>query len=65
MARNPLTAAAYAGLGLWVLATVTVGLLYHFADNGDQYQPWVFPMCMVTFGGALLLDRLKKSRRSR
>lgn len=65
MTRDPLTVAAYAARGLWMLATVAVGLLYHFGDNGDRYQPWVLPMCMVTFGGALLLERLRRSRRQR
>lgn len=63
MIRDPLYVAANAALAVWTLATVIVGLLYHFGANGDQYQPWVFPMSMGTAGGAILLDRLKKSRR--
>ncbi len=52
-------------LGLWIAATLLVGALYHFSSNGDLYQPWVFPMCMITFAGALIIDRLRKRRGQR
>lgn len=65
MTRGWLTLVAYTGLGLCVLTTVVIGVLYHFGDNGERYQPWVFPMCMVTFGAALVVDRLRKSRHRR
>lgn len=62
MTRDPITIVAYAALALLVIATASVGLLYHFGTNGDRYQPWVFPMCMATFAGAMLVDRLSKKR---
>ena len=62
MTRDPVTLIAYVALGLWMAVTLLVGALYHFASDGDRYQPWVFPMCMVTFAGALIIDRLRKRR---
>lgn len=62
MTRDPITIAAHAALALLVIATASVGLLYHFGTGGDRYQPWVFPMCMATFAAALLVDRLSKNR---
>ncbi|WGM46816.1 hypothetical protein KOAAANKH_01690 [Brevundimonas sp. NIBR10] len=62
MTRDPITIAAYAALMLLVVATAAVGLFYHFGSNGDRFQPWIFPMCMATFAGALLVDRLSKKR---
>lgn len=63
--RDPVLLAAYVTLGLWMAATLLVGSLYHFSSGGDRYQPWVFPMCMVTFAGALIIDRLRKRRKQR
>ena len=60
MTRDPVTHIAYMALGLWMAATFLVGALYHFASDGDRYQPWVFLMCMVTFAGALIIDRLRR-----
>lgn len=62
MTRDPTTLAAYALLALWTIATVVVGLLYHFGSDGDRFQPWIFPMCMATFAGGLLVARLAKKR---
>jgi len=62
MTRDPILLTAYVMLGFWVAATLLVGSLYHFSSGGDRYQPWVFPMCMVTFAGALIIDRLSKRR---
>ena len=63
MTRDPVMLTAYVALALWMAGTLLVGGLYHFAVDGDRYQPWVFPMCMVTFAGALILDRLRRQRR--
>jgi hypothetical protein len=52
-------------LAVWTAATLLVGVLYHSASDGDRYQPWVFPMCMVTAAGALVVDRLRKKRLGR
>ncbi len=65
MTRDPIVLAAYMMLGLWIAATLLVGAFYHFSSNGDLYQPWVFPMCMITFAGALIIDRLRKRRGQR
>jgi hypothetical protein len=65
MARDPVILAAYVMLSLWMAATLLVGALYHFSGDGDRYQPWVFPMCMITFAGALIVDRLRKRRGQR
>ena len=62
MNRDPVTIAAYAALTLLTIATVVVGLLYHFGSDGDRLQPWIFPMCMATFAGALLVGRRAKKR---
>jgi len=64
MTRDPVSLTAYAALTVWSIATVVVGLLYHFGNDPDSFQPWIFPMCMATFAGALVVDRLAK-RRSR
>lgn len=65
MTRDPVILTAYLALGLWMAATLLVGALYHFASDGQHCQPWVFPMCMATFAGALIIDRLRKIRRRR
>lgn len=65
MTRDPITLAAYTSLSLLIVATVAVGLLYHFGSEGDRFQPWIFPMCMATFAGALIVDRLSKGHSRR
>ena len=65
MIRDRVTLIAYVVLGLWMAATLSVGALYHFSNDGDRYQPWVFPMCMATFAGALIIDRLRNRRGQR
>lgn len=65
MNRDPVTIAAYAALTLLAVATVVVGLFYHFGNDGDRFQPWIFPMCMATFAGALFVDRWAKRRSHR
>mgnify|MGYP001627263908 CR=1 FL=1 len=60
--REPVVTVAYVALSVWVLATITVGVLYHFGSNGEQYQPWVLPMGLLTIGGAIAVDRMKKAR---
>ena len=65
MTRDPVTLIAYVVLGLWMAATLLIGALYHFSSESDRYQPWVFPMCMATFAGALVIDRLRKRRGQR
>jgi hypothetical protein len=65
MTRDPVTTTAYAALTLWGIATAAVGLLYHFGGDADRFQPWIFPMCMATLAGALLVDRLAKKRSRR
>lgn len=62
MTRDPVTITAYAALALWTVATAVVGLLYHFGSDADRFQPWIFPMCMATLAGALIVDRLAKKR---
>lgn len=62
MTRDPVTITACVALTVWAVATAVVGLLYHFGDDPDRFQPWIFPMCMATFFGGLLLDRLSKKR---
>lgn len=62
MTRDPVTLTAYAALTLWAIATAAVGLLYHFGNDPARFQPWIFPMCMATFAGGLLVDRLAKKR---
>jgi hypothetical protein len=65
MTRDPVVLFAYVALAVWTAATLLVGVLYHSASDGDRYQPWVFPMCMVTAAGALVVDRLRKKRLGR
>lgn len=65
MTRDPVLLIAYVALSLWTLATVIVALLVHFGSSGEQYQPWIVPMCLLTSSGAMLVDRLKKSRSRR
>lgn len=62
MARDPVLLVAYVALSLWASATVIVGLLVHFGRGGEQYQPWILPMCLITGIAAFLVDRLKKAR---
>jgi hypothetical protein len=58
------TVAAYLALGIWTFATVVVGAIYYFASNGERFQPWLLPMCVLTVFGAVLVGRFVKSRRS-
>ena len=62
MTRDPVLLVAYVALSLWTSATIMVGLLYHFGSSGEQFQPWVLPMCLLTSSAAILVDRLKKTR---
>jgi hypothetical protein len=62
MSRDTVVIAAYVALSVWVFATITVGFLYHFGNNGGQYQPWVLPMGLLTISGAIVVDRIKKAR---
>jgi hypothetical protein len=57
-----LTIAAKVAVNLWALATVVVGLLYHFGTDGDRFEPWISPMCMTTLAGAFLVQCLSKRR---
>lgn len=65
MTRDPVTLTAYAALAVWSIAAVVVSLFYHFGDAPDRFQPWIFPMCMTSFAGALIVDRLAKKRSRR
>ncbi|MFS0711762.1 hypothetical protein [Brevundimonas phoenicis] len=60
--KNFLAVTAYVGLGVLAIATITVGALYHFASNGDRFQPWLLPMCILTLFGSVVVDRFVKSR---
>lgn len=62
MTRDPVLLGAYAALSLWTSATIIVGLLVHFGRGGEQYQPWIVPMCLITGIASFLVDRLKKAR---
>jgi len=64
MSRDPIIPAQI-GLILWTIATVVVGLLFHFSGDAARYQPWIVPMCLLTPAGAILVDRLAKSRARR
>lgn len=62
MPRDRLIFAAYVVLAIWCMATVTIGLFYHYGSDGARFQPWVTPLSLATGLGALLVDRLKKWR---
>lgn len=65
MSRDPVVLVAKVALIAWTIATLTLGALSHFADDGARYQPWVLPMCILTLMGAILVDRAVKARKQR
>ena len=65
MSRDPIILAAQIGLISWTIATVVVGFLFHFSGDAARYQPWLVPMCLLTPAGAILVDRLARSRARR
>lgn len=60
--RNLVPLVTYAALSMWTLATIIVALLVHFGSNGEHYQPWIVPMCLLNSSAAILVGRIKKTR---
>jgi hypothetical protein len=58
MARTVVNWLAYAVLALLMLSALYAGYAFHSGDEAARV--WIFPLCMLTAGAAILIGNLRR-----